>query len=183
MDQPTFTFIDHDQDFSSKRIKNIKSRKAIRSHVMRDVRRRERLAGLKRGSKREAQLQKPSKPAPIAQDISEDSSSDQATTFWSSSSPSSYSSSSSLSFSPPQITKSSGNLVLPRSGQQSLTQWDASNLPTTSGSNLVPQMIWELDPFSTLQCVAGMPPMVPELILYCKLILARSSFYLYLIGK
>ena len=30
------------------------SRKAIRSHVMRDVRRRERLAGLKRGSKRDA---------------------------------------------------------------------------------------------------------------------------------
>lgn len=168
MDQPTFTFIDHDQDFSSKRIKNIKSRKAIRSHVMRDVRRRERLAGLKRGSKREAQLQKPSKPAPIVQDISEDSSSDQATSFWSPSSPSSSSSSSS---SPPQVTKSSGDLVLPRSGQQSLTQWDASNLLITSGSNPVPQMIWELDPFSTLQCVAGMPSMVPELILYCKLLL------------
>lgn len=167
MDQPTFTFIDHDQDFSSKRIKNIKSRKAIRSHVMRDVRRRERLAGLKRGSKREAQLQKPSKPALI----SENSSSDQTTLIWNSSSPSSSSSYSSSSSSPPQVTKSSGDLVLPQSGHQSLTQWDASNFLTTPSSNPVPQMIRELDPFSTLQCVAGMPSMVPELILYCKLLL------------
>lgn len=55
VDRPTFTFIDgHDDDLSSKRIKDAGARKAIRSHVMRDVRRRERLAGLKRVSKREA---------------------------------------------------------------------------------------------------------------------------------
>lgn len=170
MDRPTFTFIDHDQDFSSKRIKNAMSRKAIRSHVMRDVRRRERLAGLKRGSKRDAQVQKLPKPAPgpIVSDNCEDSSSDQAMSCWSSSSPSSYSSSSSSS-SPPQVTESSVDLILRQPKQRSLTQWGASNPRNTSGSKPVSQIIWELDPFSTLQCVAGMPSMVQELILYCKL--------------
>ncbi|KAJ6140475.1 hypothetical protein N7470_010271, partial [Penicillium chermesinum] len=52
-DRPSFTFIDHDDDLTSKRIKDINARKAIRSHVMRDVRRRERLAGTKRTSRRE----------------------------------------------------------------------------------------------------------------------------------
>ncbi|KAJ5565241.1 hypothetical protein N7513_001483 [Penicillium frequentans] len=53
LDRPSFTFIDHDDDLTSKRIKDVKARKAIRSHVMRDVRRRERLAGTKRTSRRE----------------------------------------------------------------------------------------------------------------------------------
>ncbi|PGH13710.1 hypothetical protein AJ80_06215 [Polytolypa hystricis UAMH7299] len=51
-DLPSFTFIDHDDDLTSKRISDANARKAIRSHVMRDVRRRERLAGRKRVSKR-----------------------------------------------------------------------------------------------------------------------------------
>lgn len=51
-DRPTFTFIDHDEDLASKQITGANARKAIRSHVMRDVRRRERLAGRKRPSKR-----------------------------------------------------------------------------------------------------------------------------------
>ena len=51
LDRPSFTFIDHDDDLTSKRIKDVNARKAIRSHVMRDVRRRERLAGLKRTSR------------------------------------------------------------------------------------------------------------------------------------
>lgn len=59
VDQPTYTFIDHDDDPCSKKIKNSRSRKAIRSHVMRDVRRRERLAGFKRGSKRDAEDLRP----------------------------------------------------------------------------------------------------------------------------
>ncbi|KAJ5180745.1 hypothetical protein N7492_003955 [Penicillium capsulatum] len=58
-DRPSFTFIDHDDDLTSKRIKDANARKAIRSHVMRDVRRRERLAGLKRTAKRD-----PRGPAP-----------------------------------------------------------------------------------------------------------------------
>ncbi|KAI1910750.1 hypothetical protein LOZ12_006236, partial [Ophidiomyces ophidiicola] len=52
-DRPSFTFIDHDNNLASKRVKDASARKAIRSHVMRDVRRRERLAGLKRVSKRD----------------------------------------------------------------------------------------------------------------------------------
>lgn len=52
-EQPAFTFIDHDNDLASKSIKDVKSRKAIWSHVMRDVRCRERLAGLKRVSRRD----------------------------------------------------------------------------------------------------------------------------------
>ncbi|KAJ5731063.1 uncharacterized protein N7483_005571 [Penicillium malachiteum] len=57
LDRPSFTFIDHDDDLTSKRIKDVNARKAIRSHVMRDVRRRERLAGTKRTSKREGRGQ------------------------------------------------------------------------------------------------------------------------------
>ncbi|PGH00503.1 hypothetical protein AJ79_08194 [Helicocarpus griseus UAMH5409] len=53
LDLQSFTFIDHDDDLASKRIKDAKARKAIRSHVMRDVRRRERLAGTKRTPKRD----------------------------------------------------------------------------------------------------------------------------------
>ncbi|EFW18051.1 hypothetical protein D8B26_004652 [Coccidioides posadasii str. Silveira] len=56
-DLPSFTFIDHDDNLASKRIKDANARKAIRSHVMRDVRRRERLAGLKRVSKRDKKVQ------------------------------------------------------------------------------------------------------------------------------
>ncbi|KAF7712434.1 Fungal transcription factor, partial [Penicillium ucsense] len=52
-DKPMFTFIDHDDDLTSKRIKDANARKVIRSHVMRDVRRRERLAGLKRTARRD----------------------------------------------------------------------------------------------------------------------------------
>ncbi|PGG96701.1 hypothetical protein GX51_07700 [Blastomyces parvus] len=61
-DTPSFTFIDHDDDLASKRIKDANARKAIRSHVMRDVRRRERLLGLKRTSKRGAAKDKTLSP-------------------------------------------------------------------------------------------------------------------------
>lgn len=53
-EKPSFTFIDHQDDLTSKRITDVNTRKAIRSHVMRDVRRRERLAGQKRPSKKSA---------------------------------------------------------------------------------------------------------------------------------
>ena len=66
IDQPTYTFIDHDDDPCSKKIKDSRSRKAIRSHVMRDVRRRERLAGFKRGSKRDAEDLRPELQAAVA---------------------------------------------------------------------------------------------------------------------
>lgn len=54
VDRPSYTFIGHDDDLTSKRIKDANARKKIRSHVMRDVRRRERLAGTKRVSRRES---------------------------------------------------------------------------------------------------------------------------------
>lgn len=52
-DEPSFTFITHNDDLQSKRIRDAAARKQIRSHVMRDVRRRERIAGLRRPSKKE----------------------------------------------------------------------------------------------------------------------------------
>ncbi|EAU37715.1 conserved hypothetical protein [Aspergillus terreus NIH2624] len=60
--QPTFTFIDHDDDLSSKRINDANARRAIRSHVMRDVRRRERIAGLRRVSRRGSRARKKETP-------------------------------------------------------------------------------------------------------------------------
>lgn len=60
--QPTFTFIDHDDDLSSKRINDANARRAIRSHVMRDVRRRERIAGLRRVSRRDGRTRKKEPP-------------------------------------------------------------------------------------------------------------------------
>ncbi|KAL5356210.1 hypothetical protein BJX96DRAFT_104158 [Aspergillus floccosus] len=60
--QPTFTFIDHDDDLSSKRINDANARRAIRSHVMRDVRRRERIAGLRRVSRRNGRTRKKETP-------------------------------------------------------------------------------------------------------------------------
>ncbi|KAK2861161.1 hypothetical protein FQN49_004487 [Arthroderma sp. PD_2] len=51
-ERPSFTFIGQDEDSASKGRKGSDTRKMIRSHVMRDVRRRERIAGLKRVSKK-----------------------------------------------------------------------------------------------------------------------------------
>jgi hypothetical protein len=51
-DTPLFTFIDHNDNSQSRRIGDANARKAIRSHVMRDIRRRERLSGVKRPTKK-----------------------------------------------------------------------------------------------------------------------------------
>ncbi|KAL9109930.1 MAG: hypothetical protein Q9227_005453 [Pyrenula ochraceoflavens] len=48
-----FTFIEHNDNLITKRIRDPQARRAIRSHVMRDVRQREKLQGKKRGSKRD----------------------------------------------------------------------------------------------------------------------------------
>ena len=50
---PKFTFIEHNDSLISKRIRDPQARRAIRSHVMRDVRFREKQQGKRRGSKRE----------------------------------------------------------------------------------------------------------------------------------
>ncbi|KAM5462693.1 hypothetical protein MauCBS54593_007914 [Microsporum audouinii] len=51
-ERPLFTFIGQDEESTLKGRKGSDTRKMIRSHVMRDVRRRERIAGLKRVSKK-----------------------------------------------------------------------------------------------------------------------------------
>ncbi|EGD89487.1 hypothetical protein H103_03125 [Trichophyton rubrum CBS 288.86] len=51
-ERPSFTFIGQDDEAALKGRKGSDTRKMIRSHVMRDVRRRERIAGLKRVSKK-----------------------------------------------------------------------------------------------------------------------------------
>ncbi|KAF3480725.1 uncharacterized protein GIQ15_06072 [Arthroderma uncinatum] len=51
-ERPSFTFIGQDEESTLKGRKGSDTRKMIRSHVMRDVRRRERIAGLKRVSKK-----------------------------------------------------------------------------------------------------------------------------------
>jgi hypothetical protein len=51
-DTPSFTFIDHNDNPQSRRIGDANARKAIRSHVMRDIRRREKLSGIKRPTKK-----------------------------------------------------------------------------------------------------------------------------------
>ncbi|CRG92748.1 hypothetical protein PISL3812_09815 [Talaromyces islandicus] len=69
---PFFTFIDHDDDLPSKRIRNINARKAIRSHVMRHVRLRERLAGRKRITRRdpnESQLSEIANPSACSGEV------------------------------------------------------------------------------------------------------------------
>ena len=71
-DEPSFTFIAHNDDLQTKRIRDAAARKQIRSHVMRDVRRRERIAGLRRPSKKErsaknAQGSSEPQPSPDAQ--------------------------------------------------------------------------------------------------------------------
>ncbi|KAL9620033.1 MAG: hypothetical protein Q9160_005411 [Pyrenula sp. 1 TL-2023] len=48
-----FTFIEHNDSLATKRIRDPKARRAIRSHVMRDVRFREKQQGKRRGQKRE----------------------------------------------------------------------------------------------------------------------------------
>lgn len=49
-----FTFIEHNDSLATKRIRDPKARRAIRSHVMRDVRFREKQQGKRRGQKRDA---------------------------------------------------------------------------------------------------------------------------------
>lgn len=112
---------------------------------MRDVRRRERLEGRKRGSKRDAQLKR-TKPivVPKVQSLG-DSPNERALACWtpSSSSPSSFSSSSSSS------SEESGDLII------------------LDRSRLLPK-IWLSNPVNTLSGSHGCPPMVAGLIFYCK---------------
>ena len=74
-DEPSFTFITHGDDLQTKRIRDVSARKQIRSHVMRDVRRRERIQGLRRPSKKERSAKDgPDEGAQSISDSSQDTS-------------------------------------------------------------------------------------------------------------
>lgn len=146
LDRPSFTFIDHDDDLTSKRIKDVNARKAIRSHVMRDVRRRERLAGLKRTSRR-AQHDAPK----VAEDEDEQRLVVRAH--------SQSSASSSI------LDSDSLNYPLYQRGRPA--RWSAG-YPLPLHSNPNPPTSWFLDPFSTLPGTSELPLMVAHLVYYCE---------------
>ncbi|KAK2810416.1 hypothetical protein FQN50_002905 [Emmonsiellopsis sp. PD_5] len=143
----SFTFIDHDDDLASKRIKDAAARKAIRSHVMRDVRRRERLAGLKRTSKhdRKRPKQEP-KPDPDNKTQSPNIKNEPAAE--------EESKNGLLLKSPSESVASSSELsLLPRSKSSSMTSYSYaddrySNSPPSPLRNGTPGL--EFDPFMTL---------------------------------
>ncbi|KAK2790640.1 hypothetical protein FQN51_002467 [Onygenales sp. PD_10] len=134
----SFTFIDHDDDLASKRIKDASARKAIRSHVMRDVRRRERLAGLKRTSKHDRKRQKPDKK--------------NAQTVKLKNEPAAESKNGLLVKSPSESVASSSELsLLPRSKSSSMTSYADERYSVSPPSPLrngTPSL--EYDPFMTL---------------------------------
>lgn len=150
LDRPSFTFIDHDDDLTSKRIKDVNARKAIRSHVMRDVRRRERLAGLKRTSRQNRGQSNASKAT-----INE---SDEQRLVLRASSQSSASSSI-------LDTDSGDGFTSIYRGRP--VRWCAG-YPLPLHSNPNPPTSWFLDPFFTLPGTSELPSMVAHLVYYCK---------------
>lgn len=172
VDQPTYTFIDHDDDLCSKKIKNSSSRKAIRSHVMRDVRRRERLAGLKRGTKRDTQ-EKRSQPNVASKPV-EDSSTERTSACWTTS-PSSSSTSSSSTI---EEFEAGSDLLMSRpiwqqqqQQQQQSTSWSAdySSTVLSPTANVQPNTTtWFPAPQRPMRSADCIPTVVVELIYYCK---------------
>ncbi|KAL1963286.1 hypothetical protein VTN77DRAFT_8509 [Rasamsonia byssochlamydoides] len=148
-DRPSFTFIDHDDDLASKRIKDANARKAIRSHVMRDVRRRERLAGLKRVSKREDRNRAGAGDKPASK-----SSNNRKLPLRSSTADSS---------------SSEPNLDLVRSKPRHSTS------QVTSPTSRVPNA-WFLDPFCTLPGATELPTMTQKLVQYCVSVFIPMTF-------
>ncbi|KAJ5964605.1 uncharacterized protein N7479_004481 [Penicillium vulpinum] len=162
LDRPAFTFIDHDDDLTSKRIKDVNARKAIRSHVMRDVRRRERLAGLKRTSKQNRGHSDAPKTAV-------DGSDEQRLVLRASSQ-------SSASSSMPDTDTGDGFTSIYRGRP---LKWSAG-YPLPLHSNPNPPTSWFLDPFFTLPGTNELPSMIGHLVYYCPNremeLMVRSSF-------
>ncbi|KAJ5824380.1 hypothetical protein N7447_006720 [Penicillium robsamsonii] len=158
LDRPSFTFIDHDDDLTSKRIKDVNARKAIRSHVMRDVRRRERLAGLKRTSRQNRGQSGSSKPTV-------DESDEQRLVLRASSQSSA--SSSILD------TDSGDRFTSIYRGRP--VRWCAG-YPLPLHSNPNPPTSWFLDPFFTLPGTNELPSMVAHLVYYWKTIFVPMTF-------
>ena len=154
-DRPSFTFIDHDDDLTSKRIRDVNARKAIRSHVMRDVRRRERLAGLKRSSRRDTRgAPTPAKSQPKAAGEAEE----QKLVLRGSA----QSLSSSSGDDRPQEPASRGRRGRP-------VKWSAG-YPLSFHFNPTPRSLptsWFFDPFSSLPGTNELPAMINHLVFYC----------------
>lgn len=156
MDRPSFTFIGHNDDLTSKRIKDVNARKKIRSHVMRDVRRRERLAGFKRVSRRESRIAQAGIVAgPTQCELVADP--DEQTLVLRAPSQSSASSI--------EEYESGDSLSTPQFRRGRPVRWSAgypcSNPQSFPGS-------WFLDPFSALPGTSELPSTVAHLVFYCK---------------
>ncbi|OXV10012.1 hypothetical protein Egran_02221 [Elaphomyces granulatus] len=164
-DRPSFTFIDHDDDLASKRIKNANARKTIRSHVMRDVRRRERLAGFKRVSKREDRVGASDKARAKSRESTLKLS--DRTLPRRSSTPSSTSGSSS-----PEIIISSSSSQRSRS-----LAWSTSPI-MSSPTEIIPPVprTWFFDPFCALPGAGDVPSMVQSLVHYCASVYIPMTF-------
>ncbi|KAI2792133.1 hypothetical protein POX_b02169 [Penicillium oxalicum] len=168
LDRPTFTFIDHDDDLTSKRIKDANARKAIRSHVMRDVRRRERLAGLKRTARRDSSNQ----GAPAKSRTGKDSSPTEKTLVLRSASPSS----SSLTSSSVEVqSKRRGSSTTRRDRSTKRAASHADSLQTTSGPRALPSS-WSIAPFCTTPGTSKLTYKVAYLVHHFTSVLVPTSF-------
>lgn len=159
LDRPSFTFIDHDDDLTSKRIKDVNARKAIRSHVMRDVRRRERLAGLKRTSRRDSRAHPV--PAKSRSKVTEEPEAQSLVLRAHYRSPASSS---------VVETEPGDHLVGPKQQRGRPLRWSAG-YPLSSHLNPNPRSLptsWFFDPFCSLPGTFELPSMVAHLVYYCQ---------------
>ncbi|EAW20444.1 uncharacterized protein NFIA_028750 [Aspergillus fischeri NRRL 181] len=165
-----YTFIDHDDDLSSKRIKDANARKAIRSHVMRDVRRRERLAGLKRVPKRESRLKQ---PLPLSASISPQAESSTSECLLEAGVASPLPASSSFADSNPARSL----LRSPQERRRPII-WRAgySVPPTPAPNTLAFPPSWLLDPFGSLPGAGEAPSRVARLVFYWKSVFVPMTF-------
>ena len=160
-DCPTFTFIDQSDDLTTRRIKDANTRKAIRSHAMRGVRRRERLAGLKRPLRCNNRAQKPAVIHTYNADADANSSKAQKlvlTTTSSFSAPSR-----------PQVTDLEVSLKGNQRGRRPATFMAGSPTPSFNTDPWLYLIPWLPDPFNTLPGAGEVPSMIARLVFYCKL--------------
>ncbi|KAK2760181.1 hypothetical protein FQN54_002248 [Arachnomyces sp. PD_36] len=180
-DRPTFTFIDHDEDLASKQITGANARKAIRSHVMRDVRRRERLAGRKRPSKRGERAGTDSKPkstaasrksSPTSTPTEKEDKDVKDGALLRVNTSSSFASSGSSS---PSTLESSTDLTLPsKLGGKGFAAWsDDLHISKEKIHELSAQLF---DPFLCLPGADDLPYIIDTLVQYCASILIPTTF-------
>ncbi|KAJ5683188.1 hypothetical protein N7462_006353 [Penicillium macrosclerotiorum] len=165
LDRPSFTFIGHDDDLTLKRIKDVNARKAIRSHVMRDVRRRERLAGLKRTSRRENRGEAAPTSSPGKQSESEDQR--LVLRAASQSSPSSL-----------IKTETDDKFLYSKHRRDRPSKWSAG-YPLVTQLTPSPRSLptsWFFDPFCSLPGTSELPSMVAHLVYYWKSVFVPMTF-------